>query len=91
MGQRCPPPLDADCSVKTVVAYVYKPVDGKGFKPLPSLTRLPPDVAQTTTSLGERVPYVVRVETGTIDRGIYQIAVLHDPTSGPAPHADHRA
>jgi len=35
----------------------------------------------TTTLDGTLVPFVVRVETGTMDRGIYQNAVLHDPTS----------
>ncbi len=36
----------------------------------------------TTTPLGATaaVPYIVRVERGTINRGIYDIAVLFDPT-----------
>jgi hypothetical protein len=38
-------------------------------------------VAQTTTTHGMTVPYIVRVERGTINRGIYDIAVLFDPTS----------
>jgi hypothetical protein len=95
-------PLDANCSVKTVVNYVYKPAEdpastsgpaarGRGarasFKPLPSLTALPSDVAYTTTSTGRKAPYIVRVETGTINRAIYQIAILHDPTSEPEPSA----
>ena len=37
-------------------------------------------VASTTTSNGVKVPYIVRVERGTINRGIYDIAVLFDPT-----------
>ena len=37
-------------------------------------------VASTTTSDGKTVPYIVRVERGTINRGIYDIAVLFDPT-----------
>jgi len=99
-GSPLGPPLDANCSVKTVVTYVYKstapaPSTGRGargseinLKPLPSLTALPPDVAWTTTTTGEKVPYVVRVETGTINRAIYQFAVLHDPTTGePGPMA----
>jgi len=79
------PPLDADCSAPTVVNYVYMSTAGGGFKPLPSTTRLPGDVATTTTSAGMTVPYVVRVETGTMNRGIYQNAILFDPTSDPAP------
>jgi uncharacterized tannase-like protein DUF6351 len=37
-------------------------------------------VASTTTSNGLTVPYIVRRERGTINRGIYDIAVLFDPT-----------
>ena len=37
-------------------------------------------VAMTTTTAGLTVPYIVRVERGTINRGIYDIAVLFDPT-----------
>jgi hypothetical protein len=36
-------------------------------------------VAQTTTDQGKTVPMVVRVETGSIGRAQYQIAVLFDP------------
>jgi hypothetical protein len=97
-------PLDANCSVKTVVTYVYKSAapplrapDGRpaapAFSRLPSVTSLPSDVAWTTTSTGDKVPYVVRVETGTINRSIYQFAVLHDPTreSAPGPLAPPKA
>ncbi|MFI4932202.1 MAG: DUF6351 family protein, partial [Burkholderiales bacterium] len=48
----------------------------------------PPDLATTTTSDGKVVPYIVRVERGTLNRGIYDIAVLFDPTkpwTAPAP------
>ena len=34
----------------------------------------------TTTTAGLTVPYIVRVERGTINRGIYDIAVLFDPS-----------
>jgi hypothetical protein len=92
------PPLDADCSANTVVTYVYRAQNDRStFHPLPSQTTLPDDVAFTTTTLGKRVPYVVRVETGTVNRAIYQIAVLHDPTAESAPspaappaHWNHR-
>jgi hypothetical protein len=78
-------PLDADCSVATRVDYVYISTAGGGFRQLPSTTVLPADVAMTTTLTGNRVPFVVRVETGTMNRGIYQNTILHDPTSEPAP------
>jgi hypothetical protein len=92
-------PLDANCSAKTVVNYVYKSSDppapaatgrgarGSAFKPLASTTSLPADLAYTTTSTGRKTPYIVRVETGTINRAIYQIAVLHDPTTESEPTA----
>ena len=78
------PALDADCSIATRVDYVYRTTGGK-FAPLPSLTSYPVDLAQTTTSQGKTVPYIVRVETGTINRGIYETAVLHDPTTEAVP------
>ena len=53
--------------------------------PLPNTSNLPANVAMTTTLNGVTVPFVVRLETGTMDRGIYQNAVLFDPTSDPAP------
>jgi hypothetical protein len=85
-GTTLGPPLDANCSAKTVVQYVYMPTgDDAKFKPLPSLTTLPDDVAKTTTSTGQTVNFIVRVETGTMNRGIYQNTILHDPTIEPPP------
>ena len=78
-------PLDPDCSVATRVDYLYRSTAGGAFRQLPSTTVLPGDVAMTTTRHGVTVPFVVRLETGTMNRGIYQNVVLHDPTSEPAP------
>ncbi len=79
-------PLDANCSIATRVDYVYRTTAtiGAQFKPLPSLNALPSDVAQTTGD-GKTVPYVVRIETGTLNRAIYQTAVLHNPAAETAP------
>src|SRR5262245_57747570 len=49
------------------------------FKPYTPGTT-PADLATTTTTHGLTVPYIVRVERGTMNRGIYDIAVLFDPT-----------
>ena len=38
------------------------------------------DIVTTTTDRGATVPYIVRLERGTINRGIYDIAVLFDPS-----------
>jgi hypothetical protein len=88
-GSKLGPPLDANCSARTVVQYVYRPAHvtdkDRPFKPLPDTASLPADVAKTTTATGATVNFVVRVETGTMNRGIYQNAILHDPTTDPAP------
>ena len=78
-------PTDVDCSAPTKINYIYLPTGGTALIPLPSTSSLPANVAQTTTLTGLTVPFVVRVETGTMDRGIYQNAILHDPTSEAAP------
>ena len=49
------------------------------FKPY-TAGSTPGDMATTTTDAGVTVPYIVRVERGTLNRGIYDIAVLHDPS-----------
>lgn len=54
------------------------PAANNCFKPYtPGST--PADLATTTTTHGLTVPYIVRVERGTLNRGIYDIAVLFDP------------
>jgi hypothetical protein len=50
------------------------------FKPYTPGTT-PVDLATTTTNAGVTVPYIVRVERGTLNRGIYDIAVLFNPAS----------
>src|SRR5919106_3386005 len=78
------PPLDADCSVATRIDYVYRSTDGTR-KPLSNPAVHPADLAQTTTTDARTVNYIVRVETGTVNRAIYQIAMLHDPVTDPTP------
>ncbi len=74
--------LDANCSLPTRIDYVYRSAEGDGgFLPLLPDQAHPRDLAFTTTNEGQEVPYIVRLETGTINRAIYQIAVLHDPAS----------
>jgi len=84
-GSTLGPALDANCSVATKITYMYRATSGGALKPLPSPSALPADVAMTTTTAGATVPFVVRVTTSTVDRGIYQNAVLFDPTSESAP------
>lgn len=68
-------PTDADCSAATVVTYSYRTTGG-AFAPLPDPSVRPDDLAQTTTRTGETVDYVVREETGVINRAVYRFAVL---------------
>ncbi len=74
-------PTDANCSAPTNIQYVYMATGATAFKPLASIATVPTDVVKTTTTLGTAVNFIVRVETATIDRGIYQSFVLYDPTS----------
>ncbi|MGP3963881.1 DUF6351 family protein [Nonomuraea sp. 3N208] len=79
-------PLDADCSVATRVDYAYRSTSGKTL-PLPDPAARPDDLAWTTTLTGQTVPFLIRIETGTVNRSIYQISMLHDPaTEEPAFH-----
>ena len=81
-------PLDSNCSVARRVNYVYRKTTN-AFALLPQPYSTPPaDMAMTTTVTGATVPFIVRLETGTINRAIYQTAVLHNPNSGePSPVA----
>jgi hypothetical protein len=49
------------------------------FKPFDPNAPRPADLAQTTTTDGRTVPYIVRREMGTINRAVYVIAFLHEP------------
>ena len=84
-GATLGPALDADCSIATRIDYLYRPAAGGSLKPLPDPAALPADVSMVTTIAGQTVPFVVRIETGTINRAIYQIAMLHNPAAEPAP------
>lgn len=75
-------PLDANCSARPKIDYFYKARDNT-FKPLADpLGARPADLVTTRTIEGRTVPYIVRVDSGTINRTIYRIAVLDDPKPG---------
>ena len=72
--------LDADCSAKTRVDWFARSAVTGRFSPLADpYAAYPPDTAMTTTSAGASVPFVVRVESSTINRSITRVAVLDDP------------
>ena len=72
--------LDAQCNRPITYEYFYKATSDGSMQPYDPENPPPPsDVAQTTTDEGKTVPYVVRRETGTVDRNQYNIAVLLQP------------
>jgi hypothetical protein len=74
--------LDAQCNAPTKVELLYRnTATPPQFVAYDSAN--PPAgsaIAQTTTDAGKTVPFIVQRVTGTANRGIYQIAVLVDPT-----------
>jgi len=84
-GETLGAPLDEHCSIARRIDYAYRAAGAEALTPLADPAALPADVAMTTTLDGTRVPYVVRIETGTANRAVYQIALLHAPGAG---HAD---
>lgn len=76
--------LDSDCSVLTRVDYVYWSDSDSAFKTYRrSPTSEPPeDMGEIIGPDGNAMAYIVRVETGTVNRAIYEIAMLHDPADG---------
>ena len=71
-------PTDAACNAPTVYAFSYKPTGSETLADYDPESP-PSDVDTTTTDEGKTVPYVVRTEKGTSDRGIYSFSVLYDP------------
>ena len=88
-GETLGMPLDESCSVERQTAYAYRTTDGE-LKPLDPVGPRPADLTSVSTLTGASVPYIVRIETGTINRAVYQIAVLHDPTAPDPMHGRRR-
>jgi hypothetical protein len=75
-------PLDNDCSAAPKTEYFYR-ASNNTFKPLTDLSApRPSDLVTATTNERKTVPYIVRVDSGTINRTIYRIAILDDPKPG---------
>jgi hypothetical protein len=76
------PALDDNCLAPTRVDYYYRSSSDNAFHPYDPSSP-PSDVAMTTTQDGATVPYIVRVESGVINRSIYRIGVLYNPAGQP--------
>ena len=78
-----PSAKDAQCNRRPVVSYmsmnsylgVFENYDPKAPPPRSQ-------IATTTTDQGRTVPYIVRIESGVMNRGAYSIAVLDDAWNG---------
>ncbi len=73
------PALDSDCTANTRIEYQYWSTAAGKFKPFDPSGPRPSDIEQTKTSDGHTVDNIVRKETGTINRAVYEIAFLHQP------------
>ena len=72
-------PRDAQCDTPAITSYQYKDAVTQQFADYDPASPPPSErIATTTTDQGVTVPYVVRLEKGVMDRGLYEIAVLRD-------------
>jgi hypothetical protein len=78
--------LDVQCNRPPKYEFFYKSTDGSGLQEYDQANP-PSDVATTTTDQDKTVPFIVRQETGSIDRDEYRIASLYDPSKPSAPWA----
>jgi hypothetical protein len=71
------PATDTQCNAPTRISFAYKNINTGQFAPYdPAAPPPAAQIASTTTDQGTTVPYIVKVERGTADRGVYDIAAL---------------
>ncbi len=72
-------PLDEACTVATQVRYFYRNQQGE-FAEIADITApYPTDISSVQLQGALPAPFLVRVESGTINRAIYHVAVLDNP------------
>ena len=69
----------------TVVGFFYRNTANQFVAYNPASPPAPDVIQQTTTDQGKTVPFIVERVTGTANRGIYQFALLVDPTKPVSP------
>jgi hypothetical protein len=89
IGVKLAATTEPECTVPTRVDYFYR-TTANTFRAWPAgATSYPADMVTTTITLGTdtpyQVPYIVRMETGSANRAIYHIWILHDPLTEPEP------
>lgn len=87
---------DANCNIQTEYTLYYRKAGAPAGcstampNPTPSATSCwglwtaatpPGEIASVTTDHGVNVPFIVRLERGTMNRGIYDMAVLFNPAA----------
>jgi hypothetical protein len=76
-----PAPTNAQCDAAATFTYSYMDTGTHTFQPYdPSSPPAASLIASTTTDQGVTVPYIVRSERGAMDRGLYDVSVLDDPS-----------
>ncbi len=71
--------LDAACTAVTQVRYFYNNIEGQ-FSEITDITApYPADMSNVQFAGSAPIPFLVRVESGTINRSIYHLAVLDNP------------
>ncbi len=87
---------DKQCSRPATMAYYYEPAAGGPLQTYNPESPPPATaVARVTSQTGVTVPFVVRQETGVLDRDEYRIAVLFQPGKpwsalAPQPQYNHK-
>ncbi|MGH8861049.1 MAG: DUF6351 family protein [Jatrophihabitantaceae bacterium] len=90
---------DSRCDRKPTYQFFFMPADANHGPQEPNVmtpdprfqtydpSNPPPasTIATTTTDEGRKVPFIVRVETGSVDRGQYTIGVLYNPAKSWSP------
>jgi hypothetical protein len=74
------PATDAQCNAPTQYRYVYRSAVSNNFQSYDPASPPPAaNIATAVTEHGVSVPYIVRIERGTMNRGIHEIAMLFNP------------
>lgn len=74
------PAIDDKCNAPTVVEFFYRNLSNQFVAYNPDNPPASNLIQQTTTDEGKTVPFIVQRVTATANRGIFQYAVLVDPT-----------
>jgi hypothetical protein len=83
-----PAPTNAQCDAPALYSFSYMDTSTHSFKAYnPASPPAAGLVATTTTDQGVTVPYIVRSEAGAMDRGLYDVSVLANPSANWAPWA----